>query len=319
MPSNFAPKDPNNPYADYTVKQMYDFLSSYTLPRDPGKQYEYSNLGMGLLGHALALRAGLSYEALVTKRILEPLGMRDTRIALTPSMTARLAQGHNEGGQPVANWDLPTFAGAGAIRSTADDMLRFLAAALDTTTGPLARDLALAEVPRRPVTDNGKLRIGLGWHVLTGPGGEIVWHNGQTGGYHAFIAVNHATGANVVILSASAADIDDIGMHLIDARFPLREPKKVHVEVAIDPSMLDQYVGVYEFAPTFSITVTKDGTSLWAQATGQGKVQLFPESPTDFFLKALEASVSFVKDASGAVTTMVLHQGGMDQNGKRVR
>ena len=58
MPCNFHPGQPANPYADYTVQQMYDFLSGYQLPRDPGAQFEYSNLGVGLLGHTLSLRAG---------------------------------------------------------------------------------------------------------------------------------------------------------------------------------------------------------------------------------------------------------------------
>ena len=90
-----APKDMGNPYADYTVQQMYDFLLSHTLRRDPGAMYEYSNLGMGLLGHALALRTGKSYELLPTERGLEPLGMRDTHITLTPSMTRRFAVPHD--------------------------------------------------------------------------------------------------------------------------------------------------------------------------------------------------------------------------------
>jgi CubicO group peptidase (beta-lactamase class C family) len=73
MPTNFAPKNPENPYADYTVEQMYDFLSKYELPRDPGAKYEYSKLGIGLLGHILSLRAGMYYEDLVKTRILKPL------------------------------------------------------------------------------------------------------------------------------------------------------------------------------------------------------------------------------------------------------
>jgi CubicO group peptidase (beta-lactamase class C family) len=84
MPTNFTPKDANNPYADYTVQQMYDFLSGYKLTRDIGSQYEYSNLGVGLLGHVLSLRAGMSYEALVRSRVCDPLGLKDTRITLTP-------------------------------------------------------------------------------------------------------------------------------------------------------------------------------------------------------------------------------------------
>jgi len=121
---------------------MYAFLSSYELTRDIGAQYEYSNLGVGLLGHALALRGGKSYENLVTDRILRPLGMSDTRITLSPGMKSRLAPGHSASGDVVANWDLPTLAGAGALRSTVNDMLKFLAANLDSTSAPLGRVLA---------------------------------------------------------------------------------------------------------------------------------------------------------------------------------
>jgi serine-type D-Ala-D-Ala carboxypeptidase/endopeptidase len=113
MPSNFARKDPANPYVDYTVEQLYEFLTGYNLERDIGSEYEYSNLGSGLLGHALALRAGMSYEALVRSLICDPLGMTDTRMTLTPEMKARLAVGHDNTLAPVANWDIPTLGGAG--------------------------------------------------------------------------------------------------------------------------------------------------------------------------------------------------------------
>ena len=113
LPSNLKPKDAANPYADYTVAQMYEFLASYELPRDIGTKYEYSNLGGGLLGHALALRAGQDYESLVRSRITAPLGMKDTSIALSPAMKARLAAGYDGQLNRAANWDLPTLAGAG--------------------------------------------------------------------------------------------------------------------------------------------------------------------------------------------------------------
>jgi serine-type D-Ala-D-Ala carboxypeptidase/endopeptidase len=83
LPSNLNPKDANNPYADYTVQQLYEFLSSAELTRDIGSRYEYSNLGAGLLGHALARRAGTDYETLVRKSILDPLGMKSTSITLS--------------------------------------------------------------------------------------------------------------------------------------------------------------------------------------------------------------------------------------------
>src|SRR5689334_14422922 len=108
LPSNLKPADPANPYADYTVQQMYDFLSGYQLTRDPGAEFEYSNLGVGLLGHLLSRATGLSYEELERQLIWAPLGMTNTAITLTPWMKAHLALGHDEQGHVVPNWDLPT-------------------------------------------------------------------------------------------------------------------------------------------------------------------------------------------------------------------
>ena len=150
LPSNLKPKDPRNPYADYSVDDLYQFLSGYTLPRDPGSEFEYSNLGAGLLGHLLARRAGTDYESLIRTRITQPLGMPDTGITLSSSMKQRMATGHNAMLAPVANWDLPTLAGAGALRSSANDMLTFLEAFLGYKESPLAPAMkAMLEV-RRP-------------------------------------------------------------------------------------------------------------------------------------------------------------------------
>lgn len=153
MPSNFAPKDQTNPYADYTEQQAVDFVSSYQLPRDVGAKYEYSNLGMGLLGIALTRREGVSYEALVRKHVIDPLGMNDTRVTFTPSMRERLALGHDESGAVVSNWDIPGLAGAGALRSTVNDMLRYLQANVDPSHTTLAPAIDMAHA-KRYATDN---------------------------------------------------------------------------------------------------------------------------------------------------------------------
>src|SRR5205807_642282 len=105
-PDNFEPADARNPYADYSVEQLYEFLSGSKLKRDIGEKYEYSNLGVGLLGHVLALKAGTNYEALVQERVCRPLGMTNTVVTLTPELKARLAVPHNEAGRPVSNWDI---------------------------------------------------------------------------------------------------------------------------------------------------------------------------------------------------------------------
>jgi CubicO group peptidase (beta-lactamase class C family) len=127
MPNNLKAKDFTNPYADYSADMLFAFLASYQLPRDPGEKWEYSNLATGLLGHLLSLRAGKGYETLVVSRIAAPLGMASTRITLTPEMKERMAAGYNASLQPTRLWDFQVLAGCGALRSTANDLITFLA------------------------------------------------------------------------------------------------------------------------------------------------------------------------------------------------
>ncbi|HEY0796117.1 MAG TPA: serine hydrolase domain-containing protein [Acidisarcina sp.] len=233
LPTNMAPKDPANPYADYSVAQLYEFLSGYQLTRDIGLEYEYSNLGGGLLGHALALRAGMDYEELVKSRICTPLGMSSTAITLTPAMKARFATGHNADLTSAENWDLPTLAGAGALRSSANDILKFLSANLGQTKSPLAPAMASMLAVRRP-TNIPTMQIALGWRVTTRDGREIAWHNGLTGGYRSYMGYDGNAGVGVVVLSNASPvvgmyfgvgiSIDDIGEHLLDPGVPLRQP-----------------------------------------------------------------------------------------------
>ena len=318
LPTNMKPADPNNPYADYSVEQLYQFLSSYQLTRDIGSQYEYSNLGGGLLGHVLALRAGMSYEALVRSRICDPLGMNDTRITLTPEIKERLAVGHNQALEPVENWDLPTLAGAGALRSTANDMLTFLAANLGYTKSPLAPAMARMLKVRRPTGQPG-LEVALGWHVRTIDGKEIVWHNGGTGGYRSFIGFDPAARTGVVALSNTFTTIgvDDIALHLLDAKAPLAAPSKQHEQVAVDPKIYDGYVGTYQVTTNVIFTIMRDGDHLFAQLSGQPKAEIFPEGERDYFYKVVDAQITFVADSSGRANELILHQNGRNLHAKR--
>jgi CubicO group peptidase (beta-lactamase class C family) len=321
MPSNFTPKDELNPYADYSVEQMYQFISGYQLTRDIGEKYEYSNLGVGLLGHALTLRAGKDYETLVRSRICDPLGMTNTRVTLTPEMKARLAIGHSSGMAAVPNWDIPTLAGAGALRSTANDMLTFLAANLGYVKSPLAADMA-AEVSIRRPTGAPNMEIAYAWHVQNKDGRSIIWHNGGTGGYRTYMGYDPKSRAGVVVLSniSTAAGPDDIGRHLLDTSYPLLkvEPPAEHKEVTVDAKNLDRFVGTYQLGPGAIFTMTREGDQLFTQLTGQPKFPIFPESERKFFLKVVDAQLTFDVDAQGKATQVTLHQGGIDQVAKRV-
>ena len=320
MPNNFAPKDNQNPYADYSVEQMYAFLSGYTLPRDIGAKVEYSNYGVGLLGHILALRAGMDYETLVRTRICQPLKMDSTRIKLTPEMQARLANGHNPALKPVANWDLPTFAGAGALRSTTKEMLKFVAANLGLSNSPL---LTAMQKTHQPQHDMGTpdVEVGLGWIIQKKFDTEIVWHNGGTGGYHSFIGFDKKKRRGVVVLSNSTNDIDDIGLHLLESQYPLAkiETPKERKAIKLDPKIFDAYVGEYQLTPAFILTFSREGDKFFTQATGQQKLELFAQTETDFFIEVVDAQVTFVKDDKGQVTHVVLHQNGRDQPAKKIK
>jgi serine-type D-Ala-D-Ala carboxypeptidase/endopeptidase len=308
LPSNMPMKDPSNPYADYTVDQLYEFLNGYTLTRDPGSQFEYSNLGVGLLGHALALRAHKSYEQLVRERILAPLDMTSSAITLSPDMARNFAAGHDADGAIVPAWDLPTLAGAGALRSSITDMLSYARANLDDDGGPLQRAMATARSPRETI--DAQTQIGLNWITQRSGDHDIVWHNGGTGGFSSFIGLDEERETAIVVLSNSSTleGIDDIGFHLLDKRLPLTPPSK-HKEIKLPAKVLDRYVGAYDFAG-LRVTVTRSPQGLIAEIPSQGTARLYAESKTEFFLKLVDAQVSFQVDSKGRVTGAVLHQDG---------
>ena len=230
MPDNFTPADAGNPYVDYTVPKLYDFLRRHELRRDIGVEAEYSNVGVGLLGHALARRAGTSYEALVTARILDPLKMTSTKVTLSPADVARLAPGHDARGEQVQNWDLAeAFAGAGSLRSNVDDMLTFLAANL-TPPGSSTLGRAIRSAQTAHFTAAGGRQGGLGWgRSLLKQERNVLTHTGGTGGYLTFVGLDPERRLGVVVLCNQmrvlAGDqtphVTRIGLHLLDARIPV--------------------------------------------------------------------------------------------------
>ncbi|MBZ5636680.1 MAG: serine hydrolase [Acidobacteriia bacterium] len=321
LPSNLKPKDPRNPYADYSVDDLYQFLSGYTLPRDPGSDLEYSNLGAGLLGYLLACRAGTDYESLIGSRITEPLSMLDTGITLSSSMQQRMATGHNPRLAPVDNWDFPTLTGAGALRSSANDLLTFLEAFLGYKESPLAPAMkAMLEV-RRTL---GKANIGLGWFIFPTDGREIANHDGGTGGFCSWVGYDPKERIGVVVLSNTftPSGVVDIGLHLLDPKFPLAnpEPPTQRTEIPIDPKLLDNYTGRYQLEPNRTLEIIRDGDRLFAQGTAQvngqaivgPKFEVFAESEKNFFVKVTGSQITFETGPEGRATSLIMHRAGRE-------
>jgi CubicO group peptidase (beta-lactamase class C family) len=319
MPDNFAPADPGNPFADYGQRQLFAFLNGHTLRRSPGT-YEYSNLGMGLLGVVLARRAGCSYEQLLSDRITRPLGLADTRITLDDRLRRRLAPPYNAALEPERNWDFQAIAGAGAVRSTARDLLKFAQANL-AGGGPLEKAFRLAQTKRCDAI--GGPAMGLGWHLARD--GITRWHNGMTGGYHTWLATVPGRGIGVVVLANTATmRITQFGELVTRAAFgldvkplPPQKPAPQHKAVAVDAATLARYVGVYSLLAGFDLTVSVENGQLMVQGTGQAKLPVFAESPTEFFYKVVDAQITFVPDKDGNVNMLVLHQNGANLEAKR--
>jgi CubicO group peptidase (beta-lactamase class C family) len=214
MPANFSPADPANPYADYGTERMFEFIAA-SHPKDsaPGMA-DYSNLGFGLLGVALANRAGTDYATLLQARVLDPLGMKDTAIVVKGDMARRRATGHSPELRPVSAWDFDAFAGAGAIRSTMNDLLKFAAAELGLVSTPL--DAAM-RASQRPAGSAG--RQGLAWIILLE--GERLTHSGMTGGFASEMILDVKRKKAVVVLSNAQVSNFDIALHAMDSRNPV--------------------------------------------------------------------------------------------------
>jgi len=309
LPQNMKPKDYLNPYADYTPELLKAFLKSYNLPRQPGATYEYSNLGFGLLGQALATHAGTTYEQLVRTRITAPLAMNDTAITMSPSMTARFAPGHNAAGKPTPAWDFGELQGAGALRSTAHDLLRYVNALMHPS-GPLSKAVTLVRQPQR-ATDRDQAKIGLAWQIETRHGQTFIWHGGMTGGYASFVGFTANGDRGIVVLTNIDRDVAPLAIAAL-----LPEPV-FPKEIATTPAALAAYAGRYHLAPNFELVVRADGNQLRVTATGQSEFPVYASAPDEFFYKVVDAQLTFERGADGKVTAVVLHQNGRNVRGEK--
>lgn len=322
-PDNYPSRDPADPRAGFNEDSLRSFLSRTQLTRDPGESYEYSNLGMSLLGHVLARRAGKSYEALVTERILVPLRMRDTHIAATPVLEAREAVGHTPDLEPMIKERSlnSVLLGSGAWWSSIRDMARFARAAINTASSPIGPALDLAMKATRQwgeqtatVSDS----IGLGWHVVRMNGKQLAWHNGGTAGFMSMFAIDPIADRGVIVLSNSNVSdrVDNIAWHLLDSTIPFRPPV-ARPAIAIDAAIARRYIGEYRFPSGSRSRVYEDKGKLYYEPRGVPRMQLYAESDTKFFLKT-GRDVEFVLDASGKVTEVIIRNGDREFRAARV-
>jgi CubicO group peptidase (beta-lactamase class C family) len=291
-----------DPYAKYNEDRLYADLVRTPLEHPPGAVVSYSNYGVGLLGFALGRKLGGGYAAIVEKRVLAPLGLRDTFVTVPAAAKPRRAVGTNDDLAPVAPWTFDALAGAGAIVSTARDQLQLVEAELDAAAG--------SREPLRPamrMTQEGQLEIageneGLGWQI---DAQGRMWHNGETGGFHAFVGFDPKTRRAVVLLASTALPLLD---KVADDIYKLLAGEKVQPPVLPNEDQLAQYAGTYDLAGD-KVTVTAQGKRLHVELQGAPKLRAIPVSDKTFFLAGLQALAAFERDDQARVVRIVFFRG----------
>ncbi|MEW6989756.1 serine hydrolase [Colwelliaceae bacterium 6441] len=312
LPNNMPFSDPLDPYADYSIEMMYQFLNNYTPTRGVGEQAEYSNLGAGLLGHLLSLIDNKSYQSMLNERVLKPLNMSNTFIDVPLQRLKELSDGHNEQLNKTKHWQLPALAGAGAIKSNTIDMVKYLHA--NMTKELLSEQFTLTQTATSPF-GSPNTKIGLSWIINNGKSNSFYMHNGGTGGFRSFIGFDPKQQKGIVILANSVFDMDDIGYAYLTNtldKIVLNKP------VSVDEKQLAKLNGKFELVPNFVLTVTHEKDQLFVQATGQPKLSLKAVSATEFINQAVKARVVFEINNQGEAQSLTLFQGGQTLPGKKL-
>jgi CubicO group peptidase (beta-lactamase class C family) len=206
----------DDPWDPLTQRKYERLVADESPHRAPGRRVRCSSMAVGLLGDALAARAGTSYEELLAERILRPLGMHRTSVQVAPDLQGRVVGGHSRRGKPrppIKDF-MPA---AGSLRSNAVDMLRFLSACLQPPPARPGPALSLAQQPHARL--GRRAEIGLGWLISTRrKHPRVVWHNGGTWGFRSFAAFSPESDTAAVVLSNSVHSVDRVGFRLMGPR-----------------------------------------------------------------------------------------------------
>ena len=213
--------DIENPYAAYTTEQVYDYLTNYCiLEFTPGTWWEYSNTGMGLVGHVVGLIDGTSYQTILTRDIFDVLAMNSSSLLLTDDQLLNQALGHDSNKKIVPFFTAnDIFQGAGMIKSTLNDMFKYLEANMGLINTPLRNAMDLTH---KKVMHQGSMGDqGMAWWIFElDDGQKIIYFGGNTNGHSSYIAFNQTESTGVVILFNSSNHDGtnlDMGMEIMKA------------------------------------------------------------------------------------------------------
>ena len=297
-----------------TAEQLVARFRDKPLDFQPSEKWSYSNSGYVLLGYLIERISGGSYETFVQQNLFTPLGMKDSGYDSNAAVIRNRAAGYTRGPGGLANTGFVHMSipfSAGALYSTTDDLLRWERGLFG---GKVLPDASLTKM-----TTAFKSDYAFGLNVRVVNGHTVISHSGGIEGFNTYLAYYPENKLTVIVLSNVNGSAPDemgpkLGAIVLGDAVRLTSERK---EIVVAGPILAQYTGTYTLAPGFDLVITLEGGQLMGQVTGQGKLPLFAESETSFFLKVVDAQIDFARDSAGTVTALTLHQGGRDAKAMR--
>lgn len=290
LPPGLADAPPADPFARYDEDALYRDLGRTQLAFVPGSRILYSNYGTGLLGVALGRKSGAGYRKAVEARVLAPLELHETYFTVPAAAAPRRVVGTDEELAAVPHWTWDALAPAGALSSTARDLLKLLDAELDAAAGgktmPLRNQLRLTQEAQ--LEGEGRDNAGFGWMI---DADGRYWHTGGTAGFRAYAGFDPKTKRGVVVLASTSTPlVDRLGRGmwelLADAAKPWTAPTA---------AQLATFAGAYDLAGN-RLAVVAAGKRLYLEAPNEPRVRLSPVSDHEFWVEPLQAVAIFQKE-----------------------
>ncbi|MEP6621638.1 MAG: TIGR03435 family protein [bacterium] len=321
-----APSGPFYLRLDFTEAELVKKVEMLPMEAKAGDLWNYRNTNYLLLGIMIHKITGKPYADVLQERLFGPWNMNATRLISESAIVPNRSSGYEPvGRQGIRNqdWVSPTFnsTGDGTLYFNVLDLAKWDEALYGTS---LLKQSSLDHLWTVFPLNDGKPnpgRYGFGWTIATANGHKVIEHSGGWQGFTAHISRYVDDTLTVVVLTNFAVAQPTLMAHTIAGlvNSALAPPvPKVHVAVTMEPKIVDGYVGSYQLAPNVVMSVTRAGARLFTQLTGQDPVEIFPESPRDFFLRVVDAQLTFITDDAGKATEVILHQGGRDQHAKRI-
>ena len=308
LPDNMAPKDEADLYADYDEERLLSFLHGFEASVQRATRWEYPNLGFGLLGHALAQAQRTSYAELLDRRVLQPLGMKRTALAMPGQIIAGLADGHDAARNVVPHWHFGALMGAGALVMPASDLGRYAQAAIGSVESPLQEAFALC-LRRHAAGPNERDPMGLAWLRAPLNGRVVLNHDGGTAGFSSSLWLDPERKPASAVFANAFVEVNDLALHLLDESVPTKDLALIdQPRVVLSAEVLAALAGVYALNPLFRLTLSVRNGELWAQATSQAPFQLFAKAPRSFFAKVTPLEIAV--DEGTPPTGLTLRQSG---------